>query len=33
VAQDQDLGVLGEIGPGEQTKPAEHPEHREVGKS
>jgi hypothetical protein len=33
VAQDQDLGVLGAIGPGEQGKPAEHLERREVSKS
>jgi hypothetical protein len=31
--QDQDLGVLGPIGPGEQGKPAEHPQRREVGES
>jgi hypothetical protein len=30
VAQDQDLRILGVIGPGEQSQPAEHPEHREV---
>ena len=33
VPQDQDLGVLGVIGPGEQGEPAEHPEHRPVGES
>jgi hypothetical protein len=33
VAQDQDLGVLGAIGPGEQGKPAEHPQRREAGES
>ena len=31
VTQDEDLSILGEVGPGEQDKPAEHPEHREVG--
>jgi hypothetical protein len=33
VAQDQDLGVLGAAGPGEQGKPAEYPEHREISES
>jgi hypothetical protein len=33
MAQDQDLGVLGAIGPGEQGKPAEHPQHPEVSES
>jgi hypothetical protein len=33
VAQDQDLRVLGPLRPGQQAQPAEHPEHREVGKS
>jgi hypothetical protein len=32
VAQDQDLSVLGAIGPGEQGKPAEHPQRREVSR-
>jgi hypothetical protein len=33
MAQDQDIGVLGAIGPGGQGKPAEHPEHRQAGES
>jgi hypothetical protein len=33
VAQDEDLGVLGTIGPGEQGEPAEYPEHREISES
>ena len=33
VAQDQDLGVLGPVGAGEQGEPAEHAEHRQVGES
>jgi hypothetical protein len=33
MAQNQDLGVLGAIGPGEQGDPAEHPQHRQVGES
>ena len=33
VPQDQDLGVLGAVGPGEQGKPAEHAQHRQVGES
>ena len=33
VTQDEDLSILGEVGPGEQGKPAEHPEHREVDQS
>jgi hypothetical protein len=33
VPQDQDLGVLGTVGAGEQGKPAEHAQHRQVGKS
>jgi hypothetical protein len=28
VAQHEDLGVLGAVGPGEQGEPAEYPEHR-----
>jgi len=33
VAQDEDLGVLGTIGPGEQGEPAEYPERREISES
>jgi hypothetical protein len=33
VPQDQDLRVLGPVGPGEQRKPAEHAQHRQVGES
>jgi hypothetical protein len=33
VAQHEDLGVLGSVGPGEQGEPAEYPEHRQVGES
>jgi len=33
MAQDQDLSVLGAIGPGEQGKPAEHLKRREVSQS
>jgi hypothetical protein len=33
VAQDEDLGILGTIGPGEQGEPAEYPEHREISES
>ena len=33
VAQDQDLGVLGAVGTGEQGEPAEYPEHRKVSGS
>jgi hypothetical protein len=33
MTQDQDLSVLGAIGPGEQGKPAEHPQRREVSES
>jgi hypothetical protein len=33
VPHDQDLGVLGVAGPGEQGKPAEHTQHRYVGES
>jgi hypothetical protein len=28
MAQDEDLGVLGAVGPGQQGKPAEHAEYR-----
>src|SRR5215472_18522110 len=31
-AQEEDLGVFGPVGAGEQGKPAEHPEHRQVSK-
>jgi hypothetical protein len=30
VAQDEDLGVLGAVGGGEQAKPVEHADHRQV---
>jgi hypothetical protein len=30
MAQDEDLGVLGAVGPGEQNEPAEHPENRQI---
>jgi len=33
MAQDQDLGVLGAVGAGEQGKPAEHAEHHQVCES
>jgi hypothetical protein len=33
VAQDQDLRVLGTVGPGEQGEPAECLQHRKVGES
>jgi hypothetical protein len=33
MAQDQDLGVLGAPGSGEQGEPAEYLQHREVGES
>jgi hypothetical protein len=33
MTQDEDLGVLGAVGPGEQGKPAEYPEHRQAGES
>jgi hypothetical protein len=33
VAQDEDLGVFGAVGAGEQGKPAEHPEHRQINQS
>jgi hypothetical protein len=33
VAQDEDLGVLGPVGLGEQGEPAEHAQHRQVGES
>jgi hypothetical protein len=31
MAQDQDLGILGAVGPGEQREPAEHAQHGQVG--
>jgi hypothetical protein len=33
MAQDEDLGVLGTVRPGEQGKPAEHAQHRQVRES
>jgi hypothetical protein len=30
VAQEEDLGVLGTVGPGEQNEPAEHSENRQI---
>jgi hypothetical protein len=33
VAQDEDLGILGALGPGEQGEPAEHAQHRKIGES
>jgi hypothetical protein len=33
VAQDEDLGVLSTIGPGEQGELAEYLEHREISES
>jgi hypothetical protein len=33
MAEDQDLDVLDTLGPGEQGKPAECMQHREVGES
>ena len=33
MAQDEDLDVLVLAGAGEQGKPAEHPQHRQVGES
>jgi hypothetical protein len=33
MTQDQDLGILGTVRPGEQGKPAEHPQHRQAGES
>ncbi len=33
VAQDEDLRVLGAVGPGEQGEPAGYSQHREVGDS
>jgi hypothetical protein len=31
--QNKDLGILGAVGPGEQGKPAEHAQHRQVSES
>jgi len=33
VAQDEDLGIFGAVGAGEQGKPAEHAEHRLASQS
>ena len=33
VAQEEDLGVLGAVGPGKQDKPAEYAQHREISES
>ena len=33
IPQEQDLGVVGAVGAGEQGQPAEYAEHREVGES
>jgi hypothetical protein len=33
MTQDEDLGVHGTVGAGEQGEPAEYPEHRQVGES
>jgi hypothetical protein len=33
VAQDEDLGVLGAVGPGDQGKPAEDAQHRQISQS
>jgi hypothetical protein len=33
VAQDQDLGVLDAVGPGQQGQPAEHAEYRQIADS
>ena len=33
VAKDEDLSVLGAVGAGEQSEPAEYPEHQEVDES
>ena len=33
VAQDEDLGVLGTVGPGKQGEPAEHAQHRRISES
>jgi len=33
VAQDEDLGILGAVGAGEQGKPAEHAQYRQIGES
>jgi hypothetical protein len=31
MAQDQDFGVLGAVGPGQQGEPAEYAQHRQIG--
>jgi hypothetical protein len=33
MAQDEDLSVFGPIGPGEQGKPTQHAERREISES
>jgi hypothetical protein len=33
MTQDQDLGVLGTVGPGEQCEPAEHADHHQISKT
>jgi hypothetical protein len=33
IAQDEDLGILGTVGPGEQGEPAEHAQQGQVGES
>jgi hypothetical protein len=33
MAQDEDLGVLGAVGAGQQSEPAEHAEHHQIGES
>jgi hypothetical protein len=33
MAQDQDLGVLGAVGPGKQDEPAEHAQHYQISES
>jgi hypothetical protein len=33
VTQDEDLGVLGAVGPGEQGEPAEYLEHCQIGEA
>jgi hypothetical protein len=33
MTQDEDLGILGAIGTGQQGEPAEDPEHRQISES
>ena len=33
MSQDEDLGVLSAVGPGEQGEPTEHAQHRQIGES